>query len=692
MKKLIPLVLMIACGGSKSTGDNTLALPPAKDDTPKVVANPPEPAAAVGKPKTDLIPRSVLFGNPARAGVRLSPDGKWLSWLAPKDGVLNIWIAPINKLDDARAVTSDKTRPISQYFWAFTNKHILYMQDVGGDENYHVFRADIADGKATDLTPFKGARASIEGMSHKQPTTLIMSVNDRNPQNMDLHKVDLLTGKHEMLAQNDDGFAGYSIDHAMHVRFAQKLMPDGSAQILEPDGKKWKLYESIPFEDATSTGIVGFTPDNKSVYFTETRGRDTGALVTMDLKTKKQVVLAEDPKAEAAGTLVHPTNHNIQAVSFEYEREHWKILDKSIEKDLAALAKVDGGEPQITSRTLDDKTWIVATTSEQHPGRYYVWDRSKQKATFLFALRPDLESQPLVKQWPVIIKARDGLDLVSYLTLPASADPDGDGKANTPVPLVLNVHGGPWARDSWGFNPEHQLFANRGYAVLSVNFRGSTGFGKKFLNAGNLQWGKKMHDDLLDAVDWAVKSGISPKDKVCIYGGSYGGYSVLAGLTMTPDTFTCGVDLVGPSNLMTLMASIPPYWAPAMAMFHTRVGDPETVDGKALLAAASPLTHVAKIKRPLLIGQGANDPRVKQAESEQIVAAMQKHGLPVTYALYPDEGHGFGRPENNITFYAITEAFLSAHLGGYYMPITKDEIGASSMQIKQGKAGIPGMP
>jgi dipeptidyl aminopeptidase/acylaminoacyl peptidase len=412
----------------------------------------------------------------------------------------------------------------------------------------------------------------------------------------------------------------------------------------------------------------------------------------MDLATKKQKVIAEDAKADASDFIIHPTKDNLQAVSFEYDRVRWKVVDKTIEKDLAALAKLDGGEVNIASRTLDDKTWIVGTTSEQHPGNFYVWDRAKQKATFLFAADPELDKQPLVKMHPVELKSRDGLTLVSYLSLPAAADPDGDGKANAPVPMVLYVHGGPWARDSWGFEPIHQLLANRGYAVLSVNYRGSTGFGKKFYNAANLQWGKAMHEDLIDAVEWAIKSGIAPRERIGILGGSYGGYATLAGLTLTPDVFACGVDLVGISSLPTFIASIPPYWAPFMAYIHARVGNPETPEGKAALLAVSPLTHAAKIKRPLLIGQGANDPRVKQAESEQIVAAMKKHGLPVAYALFPDEGHGFAKPTNNIAFFAISEAFLSAHLGGSYLPITADEIKASTMQIKDGAEHIPGLP
>jgi len=686
--------LLLACGGGKPAAP---AGPAADEAATRAASPPPTPAApelppATGTPKEDLIPRSVLFGNPERAAVQISPDGKTLSWLAPKDGVLNVWVAPVGKLDQARAVTSDTKRPIRRYRWAYTGKHILYLQDAAGDENFHIFRVDVADGKTTDLTPYPKARAGIVDLSDQQPTTLIVQINDRNPEAMDLYKVDLLTGARELLVQNNEELVDYTLDHKLRVRLATKKLPDGATQLLEPDGKAWKLIDTIPFEDAETTGVLGFAPGDEALYLTESRGRDTAALVKLELKTKQRTVLAEDVKADAGDVIVHPTKHNLQAVAFEYERVRWQVLDKAIEKDLAALAKLDGGEVQITARTLDDKTWVVATSSEQRPGRYYLWDRGKQRATFLFSVRPELDRQPLVKMWPVQIKARDGLVLVSYLSLPAAADPDGDGRASAPVPMVLWVHGGPWSRDSWGFDSVHQLLANRGYAVLSVNYRGSTGFGKKFLNAGNLEWSKRMHDDLLDAVDWAVKSGAAPRDKICIAGGSYGGYATLVGVAMTPTVFRCGVDIVGPSSLLTLLASIPPYWAPNVAVFHSRMGNPGTPEGKALLEAASPLTHAAKIARPLLIAQGANDPRVKQAESEQIVAAMKRHGLPVSYVLFPDEGHGFARPENSIAFFATMEAFLSAHLGGVYLPIAKAELDASSMQLKEGRRGIPGLP
>jgi dipeptidyl aminopeptidase/acylaminoacyl peptidase len=689
MKRLLLLVSLVACGGGSKQGPQPTG-PTDPGSTEAKPADPkPETAApvAVGHPRNDLIPRATLFGNPERVSPRLSSDGKQLAWLAPKDGVMNVWVAPVDKLDQGKAVTAETTRPIRQFFWTFTNKHLLYMQDSGGDENFHVFRVDLADGKTTDITPYKGARAAVEEISDKQPTTLLITMNDRDAHVFDLYKVDLLTAKRTLLAQNDDNFAGFQVDNDMNVRFAQKSMPDGSMQIMAPDPKKpgaWVAYDSVPFEDALTTQLVAFSPNNKSFYMNDSRNRDTAALVQVDIATKKQTVIAEDAKSDSQDVIVQPKTHTLQAVAFNYDKLRWKVLDKSIQKDLDALDKLDGGEVHISSRTLDDKWWVVATTSEQHPSNFYLWDRAKQKGTFLFSARPELDKQPLVKMSPVEIKARDGLTLMSYLTVPASA--------KGPAPMVLLVHGGPWARDGWGYNPLHQLLANRGYAVLSVNYRGSTGFGKKFLNASNLQWSKAMHDDLLDAVKWAVDSSITTKDNVCIMGGSYGGYATLVGLAMTPDEFKCGVDIVGPSNLATLLASIPPYWAPLVATFHQRVGNPETAEGKAILEAASPLTHVAKIKRPLMIGQGANDPRVKQAESEQIVAAMKKAKLPVTYILFPDEGHGFARPVNNIAFFGAAEAFLSAHLGGSYLPLTKAEVEASTMQVKEGKAGIPGLP
>jgi dipeptidyl aminopeptidase/acylaminoacyl peptidase len=680
MKRLVVLSLVVAACGGTSTPPPAEPAQPAAAPSP---AMPPPPPPAVGKPKQDLIPRAVLFGNPERTNVQISPDGKHLSWIAANAGVLNVFVAPIDKLDAAKPITNDTARPVRSYVWAQDNKHVLYIQDKGGDENWHVFRADLDGGAVQDLTPYDGAHSEIYATSPKRPTTVLIGINDRKKEVHDFYAVDITSGKRTLVYQNDDGLVGIVADDNLVPQFASRPMPDGSSLIEHWDGKAWSQYDSVPFADAQETAVSTVLPNGTTAYATESRNRDTTALVELDIKSKKAKVIAEDPRANLDDTFTHPTKHTILAAAFNYDRVHWRVLDKTVQADFDGLAKLaEGGDFAIASTSLDFKTWIVSTSTPQHPGHYFVWDHAKHTGAFLFAARPELEKQPLVGQEAVVIPARDGLPLVSYLTKPANA--------SGPVPLVMLVHGGPWGRDNYGFSSLDQLLANRGYAVLQVNYRGSAEFGKKFIDAGNLQWGKHMHDDILDAMKWAIDQGITTKDKVAIMGGSYGGYETLAALTMTPDVFACGVDIVGPSNLLTLIATVPPYWAPLISMFKNRMGDWTTPEGKAVLVEASPLTHATAITKPLLIGQGANDPRVKQAESEQIVSAMNQHGLPVTYIVFPDEGHGFARPENNIAFFAAAEAFLSAHLGGYYLPVSPDELKASSMQIKQGQSGIPG--
>ncbi len=396
--------------------------------------------------------------------------------------------------------------------------------------------------------------------------------------------------------------------------------------------------------------------------------------------------MAADDRADISDVMAHPTTKVIEAAAATYDRVRWTFLDSKIKEDFDAIGKLGDGEVKVGSRSLDDKTWVVGLAVDNGPSRYYLYDRPTKKAKFLFTNKKDLEGLPLVPMKPVIIPARDGLNLVSYLSLPAGVS-EIPAK---PIPMVLYVHGGPWARDEWGLNQVHQWLANRGYAVLSVNFRGSQGFGKKFLNAGNREWGAKMHNDLLDAVKWAIDQKIADRDRVAIMGGSYGGYATLAGLTMTPDVFHCGVDIVGPSNLVTLLKSVPAYWLPQIRVFKDRVGDHTTEEGRKFLESRSPLTYVDNIKKPLLIGQGKNDPRVKQAESDQIVSAMKGKKIPVTYVLYPDEGHGFQRPENRLSFFAIAEAFLAKHLGGRFEPIGNDFQG-SSVTVPEGVDQIPGI-
>jgi dipeptidyl aminopeptidase/acylaminoacyl peptidase len=639
--------------------------------------------------ETGLIPRAVLFGNPDKASARISPDGKHLSYLAPDKGVMNVWVGPVDKPEAAKVVTHDKKRGIRSYFWAYSSQHVLYTQDNDGDEDFHVYRVDLQSGETKDLTPLKKIRAEIEAVSHKFPKEILVGLNDRDPQFHDIYRLNLESGDRKLVQKNTE-FTGFVTDDDYRVRFAQKYAPDGGTLLLKPNDKDgWTEFLKIGQADALTTNPVGFDKTGDILYLLDSRDRDTAALTALDLKTNKQSVIAANPKADAGGIMAHPTEQTIQAVSFTYERTQWVFKDTAVEADFQVLRKVADGDVTVTSRTLDDKVWIVAYLMDNGPVRYYRYDRGAKKAQFLFTNRKDLEGLPLQKMHPQVVKSRDGLELVCYLTLPPGTD-DGNGRAKQTVPMVLDVHGGPWARDAWGFNASHQFLANRGYAVLSINYRGSTGFGKKFLNAGNKEWAGKMHNDLLDAVDWAVKEKVADPKKVAILGGSYGGYATLVGLTFTPDTFACGVDIVGPSNIVTLLKTIPPYWAPALQLFKDRVGDHTTEEGRKFLEARSPLNFVERIKKPLLIGQGANDPRVKQTEADQIVKAMQDKKIPVTYVLFPDEGHGFARPENRLAFEAVTEAFLARHLGGRYEAIGEAFQG-STISVPTGAADVPGL-
>ena len=644
----------------------------------------------MNKREVPLIPRKVLFGNPDRAMARLSPNGEYLSFLAPVDGVLNVWVGPADNPDAARPVTRDKVRGIRSYTWAFTSKHVLYIQDKGGDENWRIYCVDLGTNETRDMSPLENVHARIEVLSPRYPEKIMIALNDRNPQFHDLYLLDLVSGERELILENDT-FMGFDVDEAYQVRLAAQMTPDGGVGIYKraADGN-WTEYMQIGMADTLTTQPFGFDQSGRFLYLADSRGRNTSACFQVDTETEAQVLLAEDPRADLDGVLFHPSKKTIQAVAFNYERKEWKILDSAIEEDMKTLRAVADGDFEIVNRTYDDRYWVVAYTMDVSPIRYYRYDRTLRTVKFLFTDRTALENQPLVKMYPVTIPSRDKLNLVSYYSIPAGSDSDGDGIPDTPLPMVLYVHGGPWGRDVWGYNPVHQWLANRGYAVLSVNFRASTGLGKDFTNAGNMEWGAKMHDDLIDAVEWAKSMRIAEPGMVAIMGGSYGGYATLAGLTLTPDYFACGVDIVGPSNLITLLETIPAYWAPQLEIMTSRMGDHRTESGREFLKSRSPLTFADNIRRPLLIGQGANDPRVKQAESDQIVHAMQTRNIPVTYVLYPDEGHGFARPENRLSFNAIAEAFLSSNLEGRFEEVGSD-FQNSSLQVPEGAELVPGL-
>lgn len=695
------LILALAAAAGQA-----LAQPGAPDAKPA----PKMKADGDAKP-TDLIPRAAIFGNPDKVNPNLSPDGKRVAFIAPLEGVLNVWVAPVESPGAAKPVTRDTGRGITNYFWAYDNTRLLYTQDVGGDENWKVYSVDVTDpaGGVKDLTPFESIigpdgkpikvpnsdnllrpSAQIEQVSHKFPGEILIGLNNRNPQYHDLYRVDIATGKMELI-QGNDGYLGFMADDDYRVRFAMKPTPDGGHDLLIADGKGgFEPYMTFGKEDSLTTQPAGFSKDGRTMYMVDSRGRDTAALTAVDIASKEQKVLAEDRRADASAVIAHPVEKKPQAVGFNYERMEWRVLDDSIRGDLEYLKTVDRGDLSVDDRTLDDKHWVVTYRQDAGPVRFYHYDRDAKKATLLFSARRALEGLTLARMHPVVIKSRDGLNLVSYLTLPPWTDTDHDGRPGAALPMVLNVHGGPWARDNWGYHPEAQWLANRGYAVLQVNYRGSTGFGKEFINASNREWGGKMHADLIDAVNWAVKESVADPKKIAIYGGSYGGYATLVGMTFTPDVFACGVDIVGVSNLNTFMSTIPPYWVTFLDQLKLRVGDFTTEEGRAFLASRSPVNFVDRIKNPLLIAQGYNDPRVNHDESQQVVKAMQARNIPVTYVLYPDEGHGFARPENRMSFYAVAEAFLSEHLGGRFEPIGNDFEG-SSITVPHGAEQVPGL-
>lgn len=648
------------------------------------------PASAIAQPAAVQIPRSAFFANPARASATLSPDGKYIAFLAPRDGVLNIWVAPTDAPDQAHPLTAETKRPLFTFFWAPDSSRVLYLQDTGGTEEFLLYGVTL-DGKTQAYTQFQHTRVQIFGISPKVKDTILIGLNNRDPKWHDVYRLNPATGALTLLWQNPGDYAGVVADRDLNLVLAQKALPDGGAEIdrFGPNGALTPVF-SWGLDDSLTTAPASAI-DAHHVYFVDSRDRDTAALDLIDPETGKKTIIAENDKADLSTVIEHPMTGKPALYTVDYLKPEWHAIDPGVASDIKTIdAHAEGGYWGITSVTDDFRLWTVAIDRVQEPVTYYLYDRGTKKLTKLFVTRPELDGKPLAAMHPLKIKARDGLTLVSYLSLPPGSDADGDGIPDHPVPLFLWVHGGPWARDGFGYNPAHQWMANRGYAVLSVNYRASTGFGKKFIAAGNLQWGRKMHDDLLDAIDYAVLHKITTPDMVAIGGGSYGGYATLVGVAMTPDKFRCGVDIVGPSNLFTLLQTIPPYWAAIFNQFAQRMGDPRTEAGRALLKERSPLTYVDQIKVPLLIGAGANDPRVNQRESDQIVAAMQAKSLPVTYILFPDEGHGFHRTENNMAFNAVAENFLGKCLGGAAEPIG-DDFKGSSIEVKAGANDVNGL-
>jgi len=609
----------------------------------------------------ELIPRQVLFGNPERISPRISPDGTRLAWIAPREGVLNVWVAPADAeagVDWAAAtvVTDDADRGIRMFAWAHDGRHLLYLQDTGGDENWRLHDVDLETIQRRDLTPFEGVQTQLIAMERKFPTEVLIGLNRDQAELHDVYRLDLVTG--ELMKEVDNpGFIGWVADAELVVRATAAPQPDGGLVLLvrETGEGDWRPLLTIPAEDALTSDAIAFSEDGSSLLGTSSVGAETARLIRIDVASGATEVLAEDPQADVSDVRVQPDTREPQIVTLLKDRSEYLVLDPSVADDLEAIRALHPGDPVFLGADDADSTWLIAFTNDSGPIPYFAYDRATRKGHFLFESRPELSRYELAPMEPFSFTARDGLTVHGYATFPPGADRSG-------LATVINVHGGPWARDSWGFNPEAQWLANRGYLCVQVNYRGSTGYGKAFVNAGDREWGGKMQDDITDAVAYVTGQGWADPSRVAIYGGSYGGYAALAGATFTPDLFCCAVDIVGPSNLKTLIETIPPYWAPMIAQFHRRVGDP--AKDADFLWSRSPLSRASSIRIPLLIAQGANDPRVKQAESEQIVAALKDAGIDYEYLLFPDEGHGFAKPENRLRFYAAAEQFLAGHLGG----------------------------
>ncbi|MFA5646296.1 MAG: S9 family peptidase [Candidatus Ratteibacteria bacterium] len=603
-----------------------------------------------------LIPRRVLFGNPEKTSPRISPNGRYFSFLAPVNGVLNVWVGE-KELTNAVPITNDTDRGIRNYLWGYDSTILFYLQDTGGNENWRLYGVDLENGSFKDFTPFEEVQVHIIGYSRLHPDQMLLGINRDNPSLHDVYLLTISSGTLQLIEKNPGNATAWLENRDLQIKgYTASTETGGTELFLRTADNQWKKSISWDLEDAATSAPLSFPARENILHLIDSRDYNTGRLIELNTLTMQQRVLAEDPNADVSQIFSHPDTYEIQAVGFLKERLEWQILDPAIQEDFHLLGASEKADFTIVSRDASDTIWIIGYISDTSPTTFYSYNRTTKKRTFLFHTQPAFNEYSLAPMKPFSLKTKDHLTLHGYLTLPQNK--------HTNLPTVLYVHGGPWARDEWGFNPSAQWFANRGYACIQINYRGSTGYGKAFVNAGNREWGARMHDDLVDTVQWAIEEKIADPAKIAIFGGSYGGYAALVGATFTPDLFCCAVDIVGPSNLITLIRSVPPYWKPMISLFYTRVGNPDTEEE--FLKSRSPLFKVDAIKIPLLIAQGANDPRVKQAESEQIVAELKKRNIPHEYMLFPDEGHGFVKPENRLAFYAAAERFLAQHLKGEY--------------------------
>ena len=676
-------------------------------------APPPTSAAPVTKapavtaptsPKREAIldpklpSRRVFFVPPERTHVKMSPDGKRIAYVTTREGVSNVVVAKIDTPDAVEASTRDTLRGVRSYTWAMTGKHLVYRKDEDGTENYHLHALDVTTGDDRDLTPIPRVQARLEARSRRHPREVAIALNERDARAHDVFVVDVVTGKRRLVRKNDEGMAAFVYDDELVPRVGLRVDADGGTSYLVEDSATKRLQTllaKVPFVDTQATSPLGIDAAKRELYLVDSRGRDTAALVAIDLRTRASRVVVDDGQADIEGATFDPTTLRPDAAQATYAEPRWHLASDALARDFEALRELAKGDAfDVVTRSLDDTRWLVAVSSPVHPTRYFAYDRPKDpKATpvarVLFSASKELEALEPSPVFSRVIRARDGLSLVSYLTLPRGADADLDGRPDAPLPMVLLVHGGPWARDGFGLSPKAQFLASRGYAVLSVNFRGSTGFGKAFVDAGDREWSKKMNDDLVDAVTWAQNERIAEPGRVAFVGTSYGGYAALAGIGGAPDKVACAVDVAGPVNVPRFLGASTPAFPAEAEELERRVGSGKTAEGRAELTKISPLTFASRITKPLLVVHGEKDPRVRLDDAKELATLAAKNGQPVTLVVFPNEGHGVARPENRLAVDVLTEAFLARCLGGRHAPVGPDLDGVQ-MSVPLGKSELPG--
>jgi dipeptidyl aminopeptidase/acylaminoacyl peptidase len=638
---------------------------------------------------TSLIPRDALFASPSYAELQISPDGKQLAFLHPLDGVLNVWIAPLDDLTAATPVTRFDTRPPDSFQWSPDGRYILVLKDIGGEEHSQLWVANLEKRTVTNMTADPAVQTKIVKVSKRRPGEILIGMNIRDRRYRDIYRLDLATGQRTEVFRNEANYIDVVADPDFNIRLAVRGNADGSSTYVRLDSAALDEFMTIPLAALRNSRILALDDQGKLLMF-DSRTSDKANLVSVDLATGQQTLLAASGRADIVDTLFDEASGALLATREDPLVSEWTVRSEDARAEFAALEAAAAGPFKIVDQTPDNARWLLLEAVPHHPDRYSWWDRQTRTLTPLVSTRPALARQPLARRIPVPIASRDGLTLPSYLTLPTHAKRGADGMPAAPVPMVLLVHGGPWLRDDLAFDPQHAWLADRGYAVLSVNFRASGGFGSEFMAKGDRKWSETMHDDLLDGVKWAIDKGVTSKDRVAVMGLSYGGYSTLVGLSFTPNVFQCGVDLAGPSNLVKQVALMPDWWTWQRPQFVNRVGDPATSEGAAELMRRSPIARVDAISKPLLVTNGANDPRVFPSQSEEIVDALKARGKPVTYAFYPDEGHVYAKDATNISFAAIAEHFLSQCLGGPAEPYGDDLVG-SRVELKAGVRYVPGL-